>query len=865
MSTLINDAGRGMRSALRLGAGILFALLLLPGMSGLPAHAATVMSAPARAVATATLPDGTLIRDTSSSRVYLVWAQARHWIDSPATFSALAYDSSTIINLDPGTVATLPDGTVLTLHTVAGGLIWPWAPIQANPVQLNLSQTSATAGGSLPLAAGGFRPGETVAVSAPNGVSFTAVADGQGALVVNVPIPTGVSIGLHHVYAQGNQSGLFGVQIFHVIAPAPAPTISMTPNPAVFGTDLSVKGAGFKANERAEIFLNGGVSAVVVTTDGDGAFALTKLPVPANLGPGSYALQVYGASSARSISTQVAVVAPTSATATATASATPAPTPPANPVVIISAAVTSPGSQVVISGSGFAPNETVLIRFNGTLESGIAANSAGNFAGVVLTVPSGTASGTYHVTAFGATSQRSASTALIVVAPQPVPVAGIAISPLSATIGMQVLVAGTGYQPGETVLVSVNNVLVQYLTASASGSFTNGVFIVPSTLGPGRYKVLAVGASSGRGASVVLTVNAAPPVITPRLYVNPSTITPGKNATLSGSGFTPGEQVLVRLDNVLVGIIAANGSGTFSSLRAFSAALGTHTLSVTGAISHRVASTTLRVVQPVTASIGLAPSTAHRGAVVRVSGANFVAGEVVLIRFGNTLVQAIATDGNGHFANAGFTVPGTAPYGVTYVTTTGSRSGRSARAALHIIAAAPAAPRLTLSSTNLHRGSKVTVSGSGYQGGEIVLIRFRGSLAGAAEVDSHGNFGKASFQVPVNSPYGTFSVSVTGARSGRSATVHVRVTAIPGVGISVSPTVVQRNGTVTVSGHGYTAREIVLLRVNGQLVLAVSADSHGNFAHASFRMPSQFHRVKATLLATGAKSGRHAQAAILVF
>ncbi len=852
MSTLIAHASRGTRSALRLAAIVLCVVLFLPGLLGLPAHAA-----PATAVASALqLPDGTLIRDTTSGRVYVVWAQERHWIDSAATFSALEYDSSTIISLDAGTVDTLANGTVLSLHTVAGGLVWPWAPIQANPVQLNLTQTSATAGGSLPLVAAGFQPGETVTVSAPNGVSFTAVADSQGGLTVNVPIPAGVGVGLHHVYVQGSQSGLFGVQIFHVAAPAAALAIAVTPSPVVSGTSLSVSGSGFKPDEAVQIFLNGGTSTVVVSADANGGFGSAKLPVPADLGPGTYALQVYGVSSARSTSAQVSVAAPQVATPTPT---------PAAPVVIVSTAVTSPGSQVVISGSGFAPGETVLIRFNGALESGISANPAGNFAGVLLTVPSGTASGTYRITATGATTQRSAGTGLIVVAPQPIPVAGIAISPLRAMPGSQVLVAGTGYQSGETVLVSLNNVLVQNLTAGAAGSFTNGSFIVPDTLGPGQYKVMAVGATSGRGATAVLTVYAKPALVSPKLYANPSTIVPGGRVTLSGSGFTAGEQMWLRLNNSLVLSFNADGSGSFSRSLPINAGPGTYSLTVTGASSRRVASTTLHVVQPVIAGIGLTPKSAHRGSVVRVSGYNFLAREVVLIRFGNTLVQATTTDGSGRFANAGFTVPGTAAYGNTYVVITGSRSGRSAREALQITPASPAAAHLKLSSTSLHRGSKVTVSGTGYQAGEIVLIRFRGAVVQAATVDSHGDYNKATFQVPVNSPYGTFTVTATGARSGRSASVNVHVTVTPpSTGISVLHSIVQRNSTITVSGHGFKAGETVLLRLNGQVVQTARADSHGNFGRTSFRLGFSAHRGKATLLATGAQSGRHAQVTITI-
>ena len=137
------------------------------------------------------------------------------------------------------------------------------------------------------------------------------------------------------------------------------------------------------------------------------------------------------------------------------------------------------------------------------------------------------------------------------------------------------------------------------------------------------------------------------------------------------------------------------------------------------------------------------------------------------------------------------------------------------------------------------------MSGTGYQAGEIVLIRYRGTVVQAATVDSHGNYGKAGFQVPVNSPYGTFAVTATGARSGRSASssVHVTVTP-PAIGIAVLHTTVKQNGTVTVSGHGFKAGETILLRLNGQVVQASRADSHGNFGRTSFRLGFSAHNGK---------------------
>ena len=71
----------------------------------------------------------------------------------------------------------------------------------------------------------------------------------------------------------------------------------------------------------------------------------------------------------------------------------------------------------------------------------------------------------------------------------------------------------------------------------------------------------------------------------------------------------------------------------------------------------------------------------------------------------------------------------------------------------------------------------------------------------AAVADARGNFSKARSGVLANTPYGSLPVMATGARSGRSALVEVRITMAVSAGISGSPTVVGRQDIVTLSGY----------------------------------------------------------------
>lgn len=69
------------------------------------------------------------------------------------------------------------------------------------------------------------------------------------------------------------------------------------------------------------------------------------------------------------------------------------------------------GSQVRVSGQGFAAGETVVIRFHTTEVARTTANAAGSFSGVEITIPEGYAAfapSQFFVVATGSSSVRSA-------------------------------------------------------------------------------------------------------------------------------------------------------------------------------------------------------------------------------------------------------------------------------------------------------------------------------------------------------------------------------------------------------------------------------------------------------------------------
>jgi hypothetical protein len=454
---------------------------------------------------------------------------------------------------------------------------------------------------------------------------------------------------------------------------------------------------------------------------------------------------------------------------------------------------------------------------------------------------------------------------LTVQAAAPAVQARITVSPPSALPGAVIVVAGTGFLPGELVAVRLNGTTVAQLATDGAGSFTSASFTLAPTATPGTYALSATGLTSGRTATASLPVAApAPaPATAARLTLSPSAVSPGGRVIVSGSGFAASATVAIRLGSTIVQYTRSTVAGTFVVTMQAPSAGGSYAITATDAAA-RSAVATLQVMQPVVAGIGLIPNRVHRGATVLVNGDNFLPGEIVLVRFRGQIVQAASADGAGRIARVAFVVPGSTPYGASTVSISGARSGRSASATLTVVPAPAPGPRLTLSPATVHRGGTVSLSGSGFLAGETVLIRLNGGIVQAVVASSGGTFANLRIAVPVNSPYGTLAISASGARSGRTATSVLRVTPAPVAHLTATPTTVHRGGVITIYGSGFSAGEIILIRYNGAIVGQVVADSHGSFGHIKLRVPATNPYGYETVSAQGTRSSRVASARVRI-
>jgi len=300
-------------------------------------------------------------------------------------------------------------------------------------------------------------PGLPVATGQPANSGPTPTA-----LVLRTPIPTVA------VTAQPTATTVAQPTAANTPVPTPTPSPTTTPVPtpqpmlspsitlypgtqaAGVTSGVTVTGGGFQGGESVS------VSYVATRPDGskavehvtgnvfpNGTFVIPNLPVPTDVGAGSYLVTAVGQLSGRSASASLTVVPAPTPTATATFTPTPTntevPTPTPSPTttpiptpqpLLVPSITLYPGTQpagvtsgVTVSGEGFRGSETVSVSYVASRPDGStvveqATGTAfpdGTFVIPNLPVSADVGTGSYLVTAVGQSSGKSASASLTLV------------------------------------------------------------------------------------------------------------------------------------------------------------------------------------------------------------------------------------------------------------------------------------------------------------------------------------------------------------------------------------------------------------------------------------------------------------------
>jgi hypothetical protein len=307
----------------------------------------------------------------------------------------------------------------------------------------------------------------------------------------------------------------------------------------------------------------------------------------------------------------------------------------------------------------------------------------------------------------------------------------IELSPEYGPPGTRVTVYGYRFAAGGVVDIDYDGTaLAKDIRTDNEGDFAY-TFIIPEGY-QGHYQILARGPYST--VDTYFTVK-------PGLTVTPDNGPPGMTVTVEGKGFASNEggiELLYYVDDTYETIgtnITANAKGSWEATCLIPASTrGEHKLDADGAVSqfYDVQDATFQV----TAGISLDKSAGFVGDTVIMSGSRFAVSEkgIQILFDGQAVVTDVKANSQGEW-EASFMVPET-PTGEHSVTAEGDQTTKEdvGGLSLHI------EPDITLSPTEGHVGTNLTVTGHGFAASEDVDIMYDGGTIETTQSNDQGSF-----------------------------------------------------------------------------------------------------------------------------
>ena len=138
-------------------------------------------------------------------------------------------------------------------------------------------------------------------------------------------------------------------------------------------------------------------------------------------------------------------------------------------------------------------------------------------------------------------------------------------------------------------------------------------------------------------------------------------------------------------------------------------------------------------------------------------------------------------------------------------------------------------PEITVSPASGTAGSIIQVSGTGFDGDEVVTISFGGQEVTQENTDSNGSF-TVSFS-PTLTAAGTYSIEADDGTNSEDGNFTITVTTL-----TISPTIGKADTQINVSGSGFLISYPITITFNDITVATTTSNSKGAFA-ASFKVP----------------------------
>ena len=587
---------------------------------------------------------------------------------------------------------------------------------------------------------------------------------------------------------------------------------SFNGKPAV---DLNVWGGGYDAGETVRLTLDGdttgliGYAPVEIPAGGDTFFGPVPFHIPVNAPQGPLVIRATGLVSGRQATNSYYVE-------------------PFTPAINFNAPVNTPGGAINLNGQGFAPAEMVTLSLAGATST-VAADSAGNFTGANLIIPS-VSPGTYLLTGTGNDSGAAAIGYFYVGNFYP------AILPTAYFVpaGGNLSFSGSGFMAGGTIdiFVGASSTPAATFAADGAGGFTGaGALAVPFSLAGTVATFNAAGRTSGATAATMVAIGQLYPSAIPSAYYIP----PGQVLNFSGSGFFGNEAINILEDSSVVPLSTFNAtSGAFSNAGGIVIPFGwsgtTRNFRLLGATSGGLAMTPVAV-GALYATINPSAYYVPAGSSFTLGGNGFGASETIHFFLGGTeSTSTLTTASNGSFTAAGpFLAPYAAAGSTLNIMAAGQTSGASANT---VITVGQLYPVVSPSDYYLLPFANFSVVGSGFAPNEPVAIALGTSTLATPLANSFGIFVHNLIAPGVGGPQ---HYVFTGQNSGAAAALDLMVAAIFPVA-QADNYYAPRGASVNVQGSQFLMNEPVTIAVNGTTTLT-AANASGTTPWVPITLP----------------------------
>jgi len=374
----------------------------------------------------------------------------------------------------------------------------------------------------------GLTPNATFTIQWDSVAIKSGTTDASGNCYYNVPEAYGGGTHTVNILCSGSQvySGTFSV----------LPNITIDPTNGAVGTNVSVSGHGFAANEANVTLTYDGASVKTgLTADATGAWS-TSYAIPASTG-GNHTLDAYGATTAASsVTDKYFKVTPT---------------------WTIDPKQGGAGAVVAVTGSGFGSAESGIKIFYSDKEvrSGVVSDATGSWS-TTFSVPNSTR-GAHIVSISGGSTTLSSTSAstTFTVAPS------CNINPNTGYVDDSIKVNGSGFNSNETsieVLLDGNSV-ASNIIADSDGFWSTSIKLPPCTNGTHTIGARGRLTSASEIATSTFTTQA-------QVTASPKSGNVGTEIRINGTGFTGSKDFDIYYDNNSVMSGSTNDAGSLVAL-----------------------------------------------------------------------------------------------------------------------------------------------------------------------------------------------------------------------------------------------------------------------------------------------------------